>query len=110
MGYVPQDRIGSGINSKGSVWETAIMGYHIAHGFKSKILLNFKQIETFTNKIVKTFDVKRQKNSDSIRSLSGGNIQKLVVGREFLQDNRFWSSKIRLGIDVGAIEFIWDKS
>ena len=110
MGYVPQDRIGSGINSKGSVWETAIMGYHIAHGFKSKILLNFKQIETFTNKIVKTFDVKRQKNSDSIRSLSGGNIQKLVVGREFLQDNRFLVIEDPTrGIDVGAIEFIWDK-
>ena len=110
IGYVPQDRLGSGINPQASIWETAIMGYHVAHGFKGKILLNFKQIEEFTNNIVDKFAVKRQKNSDKIRSLSGGNIQKVVVGREFLQDNKLLIVEDPTrGIDVGAIEFIWQK-
>lgn len=110
IGYVPQDRLGAGANGQSSIWETAIMGYHVAHGFKSRFLLNFKQIEEFTNRIVDDFAVKRQKNSDKIRSLSGGNIQKVVVGREFLQDNKLLIIEDPTrGIDVGAIEFIWKK-
>ena len=110
IGYIPQDRLGAGANAKSSIWESAIMGYHIAHGFKGKVLLNFKQIEAFTNSIVKNFAVKRQKNTDKVRSLSGGNIQKLVVGREFLQDNKLLIIEDPTrGIDIGAIEFIWQK-
>ena len=110
IGYVPQDRLGAGANGQSSVWETAIMGYHVAHGFKNRFLLNFKQIEEFTNRIVDNFAVKRQKNTDKVRSLSGGNIQKLVVGREFLQDNKLLIIEDPTrGIDVGAIEFIWKK-
>ncbi|MBC5581381.1 ABC transporter ATP-binding protein [Anaerofilum sp. BX8] len=110
IGYVPQDRLGAGANGQSSIWETAIMGYHVAHGFKSRFLLNFRQIEEFTGRIVDNFAVKCQKTSDKIRSLSGGNIQKVVVGREFLQDNKLLIIEDPTrGIDVGAIEFIWKK-
>lgn len=110
IGYVPQDRLGAGANGNAAIWESAIMGYHIAHGFKSRWLLDHKAIDTFTNEIVRQFKVKRQKNTDKVKSLSGGNIQKLVVGREFLQDNRLLIIEDPTrGIDVGAIEFIWSK-
>ena len=110
IGYVPQDRLGAGGNITSSIWENAIMGYHVAHGFKSKVLLNFKQIENFTDEIVNAFSVKRQKNADRLSSLSGGNTQKLIVGREFLQDNKLLIIEDPTrGIDVGAIEFVWKK-
>ncbi len=110
IGYVPQDRLALGSNINASVWENAIMGYHIAHGFKSKLFLNFKKIEEFTNSVVEKFAVKRQRNSDKVKSLSGGNIQKLIVGREFTQDNKLLIIEDPTrGIDVGAIEFIWQK-
>ena len=110
IGYVPQDRMKEGSNPNASIWETAIMGYHIAHGFRSKFLLDHKAIDEFTNRIVSDFKVKRQKNTDKVRSLSGGNIQKLIVGREFLQDDRLLIIEDPTrGIDVGAIEFIWAK-
>jgi ABC-type uncharacterized transport systems, ATPase components len=110
IGYVPQDRLGAGGNISSSIWENAIMGYHVAHGFDSKVLLNFKQIEEFTNSIVDAFSVKRQKNADKLSNLSGGNTQKLIVGREFLQDNKLLIIEDPTrGIDVGAIEFVWKK-
>ncbi len=110
IGYVPQDRLGAGVNGNASIWENSIMGYHIAHGFSSKWLLNHREIEAFTDRIVDQFMVKRQKNSDKVRTLSGGNIQKLVVGREFLQENKLLIIEDPTrGIDVGAIEFIWSK-
>ncbi|MBO4918599.1 MAG: ABC transporter ATP-binding protein [Erysipelotrichaceae bacterium] len=110
IGYVPQDRMGSGVNAKSSLWENSIMGYHIAHGFKNKYLVDTKQANEFTDEIVEQFDVRRQANKDKVAALSGGNIQKMVVGREFLQRNKLLIIEDPTrGIDVGAIEFIWQK-
>ncbi len=110
IGYVPQDRISTGCNTKGSLWENAIMGYHRAHGFKPKWSLNRKQADGFTRQVLETFDVKYQSMEEPIGSLSGGNIQKLIVGREFLQDcSLLIIEDPTRGIDVGAIEYIWAK-
>lgn len=110
IGYVPQDRIATGCNTKGSLWENAIMGYHRAKGFTPKWRLNRKQADTFTRQVLGAFDVKHQSIEEPIGSLSGGNIQKLIVGREFLQncDLLIIEDPTR-GIDVGAIEYIWAK-
>lgn len=110
IGYVPQDRMKEGTNPNAAIWESAIMGYHIAHGFRSKFWLDHRAAQRFTDDVVEAFKVKRQKNTDKVRSLSGGNIQKLVVGREFLQENKLLIVEDPTrGIDVGAIEFIWEK-
>lgn len=110
IGYVPQDRMGLGVNARALIWENAIMGYHIAKGFSSKIWLKRREADKFTNEIKNNYSVKMQSPSDKITALSGGNIQKLILGREFLQ-----STKLLIvedpsrGIDVGAIEFVWKK-
>ncbi len=110
MGYVPQDRLGEGANAQGTLWENAIMGYHIAHGFKNKVFLDHKEIDEFTNRVVDQFKVKSQSIYDKLRSLSGGNMQKLIVGRESIQDNKLLIVEDPTrGIDVGAIEFVWAK-
>ena len=110
MSYVPQDRLSEGINSWGDVWENAIMGYYIVKGFSSKIWLKRRETNEFTKKIIGNYSVKVQNLDDNIRSLSGGNIQKLIVGREFSQDSRLLIvADPSRGIDVGSIEFIWKK-
>ena len=110
IGYVPQDRMGTGCNRPAPIWENAIMGYHKAHGFKSKWLVDKKQSLAFTKAIKDNFDVKYQSPYDKIGSLSGGNVQKLIVGREMLQKNALLIAEDPTrGIDVGAIEYIWEK-
>lgn len=110
MSFVPQDRLSEGVNSAGDVWENAIMGYHIVKGFSSKLWLKRQEVDAFTNDVIKNYSVKVQNLNDNIRSLSGGNIQKLIVGREFSQDSRLLIvADPSRGIDVGAIEFIWKK-
>ena len=110
IGYVPQDRISEGINREATLWENAIMGYHIVKGFGNRYLLNRKQALSFTNHIIQDFHVKASSPNLKIQTLSGGNIQKLIVGREFLQDNRLLIIEDPTrGIDIGAIEFIWKK-
>ncbi|MDO5406229.1 MAG: ABC transporter ATP-binding protein [Eubacteriales bacterium] len=110
IGYVPQDRISEGINREASLWENAIMGYHIVKGFQSRYFLNRKQAVSFTERIIEQFNVKAASTNLKIKTLSGGNIQKLIVGREFLQDNSLLIIEDPTrGIDIGAIEFIWKK-
>ena len=86
------------------------MGYHIAHGFGNPVFINYKQAEDFTQKIIEQFAVKTESQKMLVGQLSGGNIQKLIVGREFLQNNDLLIIEDPTrGIDVGAIEFIWHK-
>ena len=86
------------------------MGYHIAHGFTPSWLINRSEAERFSTKIANEFSVKYTSLQDPISSLSGGNVQKLIVGREFLQNNKLLIMEDPTrGIDVGAIEFIWEK-
>ena len=110
MSYVPQDRMSEGVNPEGDVWENAIMSYYIVKGFSSKTWLKRREINEFTKSVIDNYSVKVQSVDDNIKSLSGGNIQKLVVGREFSQDSRLLIiADPSRGIDVGAIEFIWKK-
>lgn len=110
VGYIPQDRMKEGVNPKGSVWENSIMGYHLLHGIKHKILMDFQDVHRFSDQVVKDYHVKIQNQNDLISTLSGGNVQKLIVGREFIQDRKLLVIEDPTrGIDVGAIEFIWKK-
>jgi simple sugar transport system ATP-binding protein len=110
MGYVPQDRMGMGGNASGTIWENSIMGYHISHGFRSKVFLDHREIDEFTNRVVSQFNVKTPDIHEKLSNLSGGNVQKLIVGRECIQDNKLLIVEDPTrGIDVGAIEFVWGK-
>lgn len=110
VGYVPQDRIATGSSVDSSVTETAIMGYHLQHCRKHHILLDYKQANDFARKVINDYAVKTEGTKNRVGSLSGGNIQKLIVGREFSQDCEFLLIEDPTrGIDVGAIEFIWQK-
>lgn len=108
IGYIPQDRINIGSNVKGPIWENAIMGYHLLYMKDSNVLLNHKSAYDYTNQVVSRFNVKIPSIFSPARTLSGGNLQKLVVGREFSQDYDFFLIEDPTrGIDIGSTEFIW---
>ena len=110
MGYVPQDRNRMGVNRQGSLWETTLMGHHIASGLFRRPLLNKKAARRFSQGVVQDFGVKAQSVNSPVGSLSGGNVQKLVVGREFSDRYQLMVMEDPTrGIDIGAIEFIWKK-
>lgn len=110
MGYIPQDRMGSGCAKNMTLWENCIMGYHRCHGFKHRGIVNHAQATQFTKEVLQEFNVKASSVSSRAGELSGGNIQKMIVGREFSQQKRLYIIEDPTrGIDVGAIEFIWRK-
>ena len=108
IGYVPQDRIRYGSSRDSSLVENCIMGYHLQHLRKKKFLMDYNAAASFTKDIVSNYKVKAGSIQDRAGSLSGGNLQKLIVGREFSQNNKVLVIEDPTrGIDVGAIEFIW---
>lgn len=108
IGYVPQDRIGVGSSVDSSLVENCIMGYHLNHLRKRGCLMNYCGAELFADKIIEEYQVKMQSGKDRAGSLSGGNLQKLIVGREFSQNHRvLLIEDPTRGIDIGSIEFIW---
>ena len=110
MGYVPQDRGGVGSAAASSLLENTLMGGHLKRFKKHRFLMDYKAGAQYAAFVVEKFKVKAQSLEDRASSLSGGNLQKLIVGREFSQDNQVLviEDPIR-GIDVGAIEFIWNE-
>ena len=107
IGYVPQDRreIGSSIMS--SLVDNTIMGKHLT-SFSHRGIINHKDTENYTKEITKRFSVKANSIKSKGSELSGGNLQKLIVGREFSQDaDLLIIEDPTRGIDIGSMEFIW---
>ena len=73
-------------------------------------LLDYKNIHARADKLISDFGVLCQNDNQPISMLSGGNMQKVVVAREFSSDPKLLiANQPTRGIDVGANEFIWKK-
>ncbi len=110
ISHVSEDRMIYGSAPKLSIEDNAISKIYASKELKSKGLLDLKKVKVFTENLVKEFKVKHDNTKQSIKDLSGGNIQKVIVGREFLYDPKLLIvNQPTRGIDVGAIEFIRHK-
>ena len=110
ISHVSEDRLHFGSAPNLSIEDNAISKIYSSKELNKKGLLDLTKVKEFTNKLVKEFIVKHDNIKQSIKDLSGGNIQKVIVGREFLYDpNLLIVNQPTRGIDVGAIEFIRHK-
>lgn len=110
ISHVSEDRMKFGTAPKLSLEDNAISKVYYTDKLKTHGLLDSKKISEFTNRILKEFLVKYDNSKQSIAELSGGNVQKVVVGREFdYEPDLLIMNQPTRGIDVGAIEFIRKK-
>ena len=110
ISHVSEDRMKYGSAPKLSLEDNAISKIYYTKALKSHGLLSSKKITAFTNQILKDFKVKHDHSKQSIGELSGGNIQKLIVGREYEYNPELLIiNQPTRGVDVGAIEFIRKK-
>ncbi|MEN4012953.1 MAG: ABC transporter ATP-binding protein [Bellilinea sp.] len=113
ISFVPQDRGKMGASLIAPVWEDAIMTHHRLNPRFSAwkgILLNHRYASQFTAELVKRFSVVLSSPQATFRTLSGGNQQKVIVGREILLESPFvLLDQPTRGLDVGSIEYIHDQ-
>jgi len=113
IAHVPEDRHRRGLLLDSSLAENTILGVHYrkpAVTGPGNIFLDEKGIRARTEQVIKDFDVRPPNPALPARALSGGNQQKLIIGREFeLPPKLLLVSQPTRGVDIGAIEFIHRK-
>ncbi|KAB3530088.1 ABC transporter ATP-binding protein [Alkaliphilus pronyensis] len=108
IAHIPEDRQKRGLVLDYTVGQNMVIEIYDRKPFSDRGLLNHKAISEYAEKIVEDFDVRAGQGVDSItRSLSGGNQQKAIVGREIeLKPDVLIAVQPTRGLDVGSIEYI----
>lgn len=107
MGYIPEERNTEGIVPPFSIKENFILKDSDEEVFSHGGFLKNKVIEKNADTLIKDFDIRTPSKETSAGSLSGGNIQKVILAREMTRNPKFLIAVYPTrGLDLGAIEFV----
>jgi simple sugar transport system ATP-binding protein len=109
IGLIPEDRQRDGMVLAMSLWENVLLGHQSSPAFSDRGLIDRGAARKRADEVVRGFDVRTPSIDVHAFTLSGGNQQKLIVGREMLATPRVLiAAHPTRGIDVGAQAAIWD--
>ena len=108
LANIPEDRLATGVDKYASVTDNLLVGRQRDKEFNA---LGFHQkrssIERYASELYERFDIRGAGVDTEVGSMSGGNMQKVVVAREFSYDTpALVISQPTRGVDIGAMEFI----
>lgn len=107
LAHIPEDRMTSGCAGNLSIQENLFSNQYKDPQYSGKFLLKKKAIEQRSNELIREYLVKCKSRNQNIGMLSGGNIQKVIVAREFsTAPDIIIANHPTRGIDVGAAAFI----
>jgi simple sugar transport system ATP-binding protein len=110
IAHIPEDRHRRGLLLDFSLAENSILGVHYRPpvvAYAGGVFLDENAIQRRAGEIIREFDVRPPNAALPARALSGGNQQKLIIGREYRLDPKLLLvSQPTRGVDIGAIEFI----
>jgi general nucleoside transport system ATP-binding protein len=107
IAHVPEDRLGTGVAPGLSIAENSVLKSYRQRGISFGPLLNWRVIREVARDLINRFGVLTPGPQLRARDLSGGNLQKLVLGREFSSAPRVLiAASPTRGLDVGAIESV----
>ncbi len=108
--HIPENRLKRGMVTQYPVFYNLILGKQDEEPFSQEGFINLKAVKEFSKEVVDTFDVRPRNINMLAGNLSGGNQQKVVVGRELsvvpIEPKVVVVSQPTRGLDIGAIEFI----
>lgn len=108
IAHIPEDRHKRGLVLDYTIEDNMVIEMYNREPYSKNGLLNRKKISEVSEKIIKEFDVRSGEGGKSIaRTLSGGNQQKAIIGREIeLNPDLLIAVQPTRGLDVGSIEYI----
>ena len=110
VSHVSEDRMTYGVASFSGVKDNVISDRYYKKEFNKGLLMDSKKINDMTDTLIKDFLIKCDDRDQPVKMLSGGNMQKVVVAREFTSNPHLVvANQPTRGIDVGATEFIRKK-
>jgi simple sugar transport system ATP-binding protein len=110
MSHIPQDRMARGVALSSSVWENLVSIEYTGNRLSRGPFLRMQEIKARSEALMRDYQIKADSPEVPVRMLSGGNIQKVVVAREFSAGGKcIVADQPTRGIDVGAARFIHEK-
>ena len=107
ISHVPEERIKFGIAPGLYLYENAILKQHHLRKYTNNMFMTYKNIKDHARKLVDKFKVMTPSIQVQTKNLSGGNIQKLILGREISESPALLvASHPTYGLDVGATEYL----
>ncbi|SHF17318.1 nucleoside ABC transporter ATP-binding protein [Litoreibacter ascidiaceicola] len=82
----PEERLGHAAAPDMSLTENALLSGAVREGLETRGMIDWGRTREFAKKIIQEFDVRTPSANTAARALSGGNLQKFVIGREILQN------------------------
>jgi general nucleoside transport system ATP-binding protein len=107
IAHVPEDRLHTGLAPSHSVQDNLVLKSYRSSPISKLTVLVQKMIRSNAEQLVEKYDVKTPSTETPVRLLSGGNVQKVLLAREFSTDPRVLvAASPTRGLDVGAIESV----
>jgi len=107
MSCVPEDRYVRGLALNATIEDNLIIANYFKKPMSNGQILNLQTIGEFAEKMVETFDVKTVSKDVPAFTLSGGNLQKVVLAREIsARPDLLIAAQPTRGLDIGSIEFV----
>jgi len=107
VAHVPEDRHRDGVVLDFSLTDNAILVDHEIPAFQKRGIIDRGAVVRFTDRLIDDYQIKCSGHDAAMRSLSGGNQQKLVLGRELARRPKLLIAvQPTRGLDVGAIDYV----
>jgi simple sugar transport system ATP-binding protein len=107
LSYIPEERMRDGMIKNFTVAENMVLREHHKQPFSRSGFLNLRGIASHSDKLIEKFRVKTPSHDTLAKNLSGGNIQKVVLAREFSRNPRvILAAQPTRGLDIGATEYV----
>jgi simple sugar transport system ATP-binding protein len=107
MSYIAEDRIRTASAAAGSAMDNLAMGFHRRPPLARRGLLRIREMQAWARALIRKFDIRIAGEATLVGTLSGGNLQKLVLARELAHEAAVViAEQPTRGVDIGAVEFI----
>ncbi len=107
LSYIPEERMVEGVIKDFTVAENLMLQDHSLRPYSFNVFLNPRAITRRCAELIRNFNIRTPTQETPIKSLSGGNIQKLVLARELVREPRVLiAAQPTRGVDIGATEYI----
>ena len=111
IGYIPEDRLSTGVAPDLSVKDNLILKILESYELKGKWgLINRRKVSEIADNLIKEFDIRTPSPDTPVKKLSGGNLQKVILAREIsMKPKLLLAYEPTKGLDVGATKYIRSK-
>lgn len=108
MAHIPEDRHKHGLVLDYSLKQNAVLQTYFKPEFQKGGMIRFQEVKEYASKLIKQYDIRSgQAEESTVRDMSGGNQQKVIIARELDRDpDIVIAVQPTRGLDIGAAEYI----